>query len=59
MVDNRGSKTAVVIDLKQNSTLWEDFYDRVLVESRKDEPRESIESVRKRLARRTAIASRR
>jgi hypothetical protein len=59
MVDNRGSKTAVVIDLKQNSSLWEDFYDRVLVESRKEEPRESLESVKKRLARRSSLASRR
>ncbi len=30
IVDERGNKTAVVIDLKKNADLWEDFYDRAL-----------------------------
>ena len=28
IVDEHGNKTAVVIDLKKNANLWEDFYDR-------------------------------
>jgi hypothetical protein len=50
VIDDQGEKTAVVIDLKQHGELWEDFFDRSLAESRKDEPRESLESVKERLA---------
>jgi len=51
LVDDRGERRAVVIDLKRQAELWEDFYDRVLAESRRDEPRESLEAVKARLAR--------
>ena len=51
LVDERGKKTAVVIDLRKNAELWEDFYDRALASSREDEPRESLESVKERLKR--------
>jgi len=46
IVDEKGRPTAVVIDLKEHGDLWEDFYDRALAESRRDEPREALESVR-------------
>ena len=49
VVGPRGRKTAVVIDLKKNADLWEDFYDIALARSRAKEPRESLESVRRRL----------
>lgn len=52
LVDDEGQKTGVLIDLKKNPGLWEDFYDRALAESRENEPRESLESVKKRLGRR-------
>jgi len=52
VVDDRGKPTAVVIDLRRHRKLWEDFYDRSLSESRRDEPRETLESVKARLARR-------
>ena len=42
-------QTAAVIDLRRHRRLWEDFYDTVLVESRANEPRESLESVKRRL----------
>jgi hypothetical protein len=51
MVDEHGRKTAAVIDLREHERLWEDFYDSLLVASRGDEPRESLESVRRRLTR--------
>ena len=54
IVDERGNKTSVVIDLKKNAELWEDFYDRALARSREGEPRETLESVRRRLRRRNA-----
>ncbi len=50
MVDERGRKTAAVIDLHQHGRAWEDFYDTLLVESRRKEPRESLESVKRRLS---------
>ena len=55
LVDDEGQKTGVLIDLKKNPGLWEDFYDRALAESREDEPRESLESVKKRLGRRRSL----
>ena len=50
VVDECGTKTAAVIDLKHYSELWEDFYDSAVAQARKNEPRESLESVKKRLA---------
>ncbi len=52
VVNDRGKPTAVVIDLRRHRDLWEDFHDRSLSESRRDEPRESLETVKARLARR-------
>lgn len=49
LVDDDGEKTAVLIDLKKNAQLWEDFYDVAVAKSRSNERRESLESVRRRL----------
>ncbi|HEY1718787.1 MAG TPA: hypothetical protein VGH42_10925 [Verrucomicrobiae bacterium] len=49
MVDERGQKTAAVIDLRKHEQLWEDFHDSLLAESRAREPRESLTSVKRRL----------
>jgi len=49
VVDEDGEKTAVVIDLRKNSELWEDFYDRALARRRRREPRESLAQVKARL----------
>ena len=48
LIDENGKKTAVLIDLKRNAELWEDFYDLALAR-RKSEPRESLETVKRRL----------
>ena len=58
LVDDDGERTAVVIDLKRNRALWEDFYDRALAESRRGDTRESLASVRRRLTRRNGRQSR-
>ena len=50
LVNADGTKTAVQIDLRRHGELWEDFYDRTVAEARRDEPRESLESVKQRLA---------
>lgn len=51
VVDDSGRKTAVVIDLKKHSRVWEDFYDRMLAEERAKDPRESLAAVKRRLQR--------
>ena len=51
LFDSKGRKTAVVIDLKTNGSLWEDVVDAALARSRAKEPRESLASVRRRLDR--------
>ena len=53
MVDERGKKTAAVIDLQKHEQLWEDFYDTLVAESRSREPRESLASVRQRIKNRS------
>ncbi len=49
VVDESGEKTAVLIDLKEHGELWEDLYDALIAEQRRDEPRESLEEVKERL----------
>ncbi|MDQ1266478.1 MAG: hypothetical protein QG635_1630 [Bacteroidota bacterium] len=49
LVSENGDKTAVIIDLKKYQSLWEDFYDILLAKSRENEPRERIESVKRKL----------
>ncbi len=49
VMDEKGDRTAVLIDLKKNGELWEDFYDVSITHERANEPREALESVRKRL----------
>ena len=57
LVNDRGERRAVVIDLTKQGGLWEDFYDRAVAESRRDAPRESLATVktkpRRRRVRRT------
>jgi len=47
--DDKGQKVAVLIDLKKYGDLWEDFYDSLVAHARAKEPREMLESVKKRL----------
>ena len=50
---NRGKKTAVIIDLrkKRNARLWEDFYDAMIAEERKNEPCITLQEMKDRLIR--------
>ena len=48
LFDERGERVAVLIDLKKNRALWEDFYDSVLARERAEESRETLrEATRK------------
>jgi hypothetical protein len=51
LLDAKGRKTAVVIDLRTNGSLWEDVLDAAVARGRSREPRESLASVRRRLER--------
>lgn len=49
VVDEHGEKVAVVIDLRKHGCLWEDFYDSAVVRARREEPRETLAAVKRRL----------
>jgi len=51
IVDDKGTKRAVIIDLDKFRDLWEDFYDSLIARSRANEPRESLNTVKKHLSR--------
>ena len=47
IVDDKGNKKSVVIDLEKWGDYWEDFYDILVSESRRDEPNISWEKLKK------------
>jgi hypothetical protein len=47
--DEHGEPVAVLIDLNQNPEIWEDFQDLMILEKRRNEPRESHEEVKAKL----------
>jgi hypothetical protein len=49
VVDEQGEKKAVLIDLQKNKGLWEDIYDTLVASERANEPRESLDQVKKKL----------
>lgn len=49
--DAKGRRPAVVIDLRRNRALWEDFADVAIARTREGEPKESLAAVRARLTR--------
>jgi hypothetical protein len=49
LTDERGEKTAAVIDLKVHKVLWEDIQDVLVSRSRKKEKGSEINKVRARL----------
>ena len=46
LFDKRGNPQAVLIDLKKNRKLWEDFQDLVIADERRNAPRETLEQVK-------------
>jgi hypothetical protein len=49
VIDDKGQKVAVMIDLQKYGELWEDFYDGLTARLQAREPRESLETVKKHL----------
>ena len=58
VVNERGQKTGVVIDLREYRELCEDFYDAALAQARRKEPRESLAVVKRRLRRNGKLRAR-
>ena len=55
--DANGEPKAVLIDLKKNGQLWEDFQDLLLADGRRSEPTETLEAVKARLQRKRRTAA--
>ncbi len=49
VVDEKGEKKAVMLDLKIHRDIWEDFCDVLKVKERENDPRESLDSVKKKV----------
>ena len=49
VTNEKGEKVAVQINIKKFGEIWEDFYDNLVAKGRAKEPRESLETVKKRL----------
>jgi hypothetical protein len=47
LIDRKGNKKAVLIDLKKHKGLWEDLYDAYIAHRRRNEPRESLAKVKR------------
>lgn len=45
LTDDKNEKIAVQIDLRKYGELWEDFYDSLIAELRKDEEKSTLEEV--------------
>jgi hypothetical protein len=54
LIDDAGRKTGVILDLRKHRRIWEDLYDRLLIESRRHEPRDSMEAVERALSRKSS-----
>ena len=46
IVDDQGNKKSVILDLDKWGEYWEDFYDILVSESRRDEPNISWEKLK-------------
>jgi hypothetical protein len=50
VIDSSGKRVAVLISLEEWGKIWEDFYDVLVSESRKDEPTVSWETLKAEMA---------
>lgn len=52
LTDMKGQPVAVQIDLRKYGSLWQEFCDVIVAETRRLEPHDSWENAKKRLAKR-------
>lgn len=48
LVDDKGKKKAVLIDLRYQRQLWNDFYELLVTKERENEPSESSNEVKRK-----------
>lgn len=51
LIDRKGRKKAVLIDLKKHKNLWEDLYEAYVAHRRRNEPRETLVQVKRLIER--------
>ncbi len=49
VTNRKGQKTAVIINLRKHKQTWEDFYDAMIVEERKHEPRITFQAFKEKM----------
>jgi hypothetical protein len=49
VTNDQHKKVAVLIDLKEHGDLWEDFYDSLIAEQRKDDELISLDQLKQEL----------
>jgi hypothetical protein len=49
VVDARGRRKSVIIDLERHGALWENLFDAYVTQQRRNEPREPLSRVKKRV----------
>ncbi len=54
VIDSEGKKNAVLIDLAEWGELWEDVYDVLISQSRKNEPTVSWDELKEEMAKERA-----
>ncbi|MBI3372097.1 MAG: hypothetical protein HY017_10120 [Betaproteobacteria bacterium] len=47
LIDRKGRKKAVLINLRKHKLLWEDLFDTYVAHQRRNEPRESLAQVKR------------
>lgn len=57
ITDENGKRIAVQINLKQYGKLWEDFYDAIIIEQRKNEPRIPWEQAKQMLKNKKSVVT--
>lgn len=57
LTNDKGERIAVQIDLRKYGDLWEDVYDSLTARKRAKEPRESLDSVKRRLVKQRKLNS--
>lgn len=57
--DDKGEPIAVLIDLKKNPEIWEDFHDLIILEKRRNELTVPAEEVHAKLTKKRKVALKR
>lgn len=55
VTDEKGTPTAVMLDLKEWESVWEEIYDGLIAEERKNEPLVAWEEVKRQIAQKRGL----